>query len=58
MHAFISPLNPPYEPEVADELSRLMGGSEREPLLLFACNGPGTVCSPGQKVPVCGKRRK
>ncbi len=31
----IPPLAPPYSPEVAEELSRLMGISEREPLLLF-----------------------
>ncbi len=31
----IEPLNPPYEPDAAEELSRLMGRSDREPLKLF-----------------------
>lgn len=35
MSAFIAPLEPPYEPEVALELSRLMSRSDREPLILF-----------------------
>ena len=35
MPPFISPIAPPYSPEVQAELSRLMGGSSREPLLLF-----------------------
>lgn len=35
MPPFISPIAPPYSVEVEAELSRLMGGSSREPLLLF-----------------------
>lgn len=35
MPAFIAPLEQPYSGEVAAELLKLMGGSEREPLLLF-----------------------
>ena len=35
MPAYIEPLNPPYASEVAEELSRLMGRSDREPLILF-----------------------
>lgn len=31
----IAPLEPPYADEVAEELSRLMGRSDREPLILF-----------------------
>ena len=31
----IEPLNPPYQDDVAEELSRLMGRTDREPLLLF-----------------------
>jgi alkylhydroperoxidase family enzyme len=33
--SFIPPLDPPYAPDVAAELSKLMSGSDREPLLLF-----------------------
>ena len=35
MPAYISPLEPPYGPEVAEELSILMSRREAEPLLLF-----------------------
>jgi alkylhydroperoxidase family enzyme len=35
MPAYIAPLDPPFEPEVAEELSRQMGRSDRPPLLLF-----------------------
>src|SRR4051794_12011526 len=31
----LAPLDPPYEPEIADSLRRLMGGVEAEPLGLF-----------------------
>jgi alkylhydroperoxidase family enzyme len=31
----ITPLEPPYEPAVADRLHRMMGGVEAEPLALF-----------------------
>jgi 4-carboxymuconolactone decarboxylase len=31
----IAPLEPPYEPQVATSLERLMGGVEAEPLILF-----------------------
>ena len=33
--SFIPPLDPPYAPEVAAELSLLMSGTDREPLRLF-----------------------
>jgi len=35
MPARVEPLEPPYAEDVALELSRLMGGSDRPPLLLF-----------------------
>jgi AhpD family alkylhydroperoxidase len=35
MAAYIPPLESPYEPVVAEELSRLMGRSDRPPLILF-----------------------
>src|SRR5437764_9440389 len=31
----LAPLNPPYEPEIADTLRRLMGPVDAEPLNLF-----------------------
>ena len=31
----LAPLDPPYEPEIADSLRRLMGGVDAEPLRLF-----------------------
>ncbi len=33
--SFIPPLGPPYTPEVAEELSKLMSSTDREPLRLF-----------------------
>lgn len=35
MSARLAPLEPPYDPEVADALRRLMGGADAEPLALF-----------------------
>lgn len=33
--ARLTPLDPPYAPEIADALRRLMGGADVEPLVLF-----------------------
>lgn len=35
MPPYIDPLSPPYGADVEEELSRLMGGSDRPPLVLF-----------------------
>ncbi len=35
MTARLAPLEPPFDPEIADTLRRLMGGVEQEPLKLF-----------------------
>jgi alkylhydroperoxidase family enzyme len=36
MPQYIEPLAPPYDDETSEQLGRLMGGSERPPLKLFA----------------------